>query len=133
MTIYLHHLSEQSIFIEFRGLITHQQVFNAYSELACLSFAYLLYDGVDMIYDETAFYGDDLDVLIAQWFNRSDFKFQFLVLPDDHDLRDPVAKSYEDLGYLHKVRFVTSREEGIVTISTLENRGGKTHPPQQEF
>ena len=123
MTVIVHRLSEQSILIEFSGLVTHQQVFDAYSEVAGQSFAYLLYDGTDMIYDDKAFYGDDLNDLVAHWFLRPSFKFIFLVLPDEHDLREPVAKSYDELGYLPKVRFVASREEGLICIQSLENTG----------
>ena len=116
-------LSQNALLLEHHGKVTFEELDASYTQIMQKAPPYLLGDGMHMIYDLEVLQDKRLIQKIVELMNQTTFIRLFLVIPDNHFLRDAVLQMYTELGYIDRLEIVSSREKGIKAIQALESQG----------
>lgn len=120
MTTYLYKLFTNTLLMEHVGRVTYAELERAYRQILEVSPAYLLVDGMHMIYSPQVFRHPDLTQLVQEFMLHTSTHCLLLVIPEGHDLREEIEQHYTNLGYRHKLTIVSSHAIGIATIEAAQ-------------
>ncbi len=120
MTTHLNKLFINALLMEHIGRVTYAELAQAYRQILEESPAYLLVDGMHMIYSPQVFRHPDLMPLVQEFMQQTSTRCLLLVIPERHDLRKEIEQHYTNLGFRHKLTIVSSRAEGIATIEATQ-------------
>ena len=118
----LQSLSANSLLLLYSGLVTFEELDTSYTQILEKAPHYLLGDGMHMIYSLDVLWDERLLKKIIELMNQPTFVRLFLVISNDHPLRNGVLEMYTELGYIDRLELVPSREEGIQAIQILEQK-----------
>lgn len=118
MPIKVTEIQPHAYMISYHGKVTAEQLDSSYREILELDdLVYLLVDATGMVYTDEMLMNDDLGELMIPKLADDMMKAVVIVLPADHPLREGASQFYDSMGYLHKVKFVASQDEGIQFIT----------------
>jgi hypothetical protein len=105
--------------MEHTGSITYEELDQAYRQVLEQSPAYLLVDGIHMIYDPQVFRHPAIVPIVQEYVQCDTTRFVYLVIPDEHDIFESVARFYTEMGCQHKLVAIPDRAVGIALIRAL--------------
>lgn len=116
MTTHLHILPPDAMLMEHYGRVTYAELEPVYRQILELRPAYVLADGMHMIYTPEVFLDPGLVDIITTYLQLDSSRYILLVVPDGHDMIPGLEQFYTELGWRHKLRIVPTRAAGIATI-----------------
>ena len=108
MTVTVSVIDDKSILIDRSGLISTEQLIEAYQEVLTMEVEYIIIDSTNMMYSVEAIYNDDVRPWIQEVLQRENLKNVFVILPDSADLRSRVIGAFQEFSVFHKLIFSES-------------------------
>lgn len=106
--------------VSYHGQVTMTQLEEAYRKVLALDdVAYILADGVGMIYADDVLFDENVRKFVIQKISQNVTKYLVIVAPEDHPIKEPITQFHERIGYLHKIKFVNTRDKGLEFITNL--------------
>lgn len=120
MPVEVKQLSPNAYVMSFHGRVNITELENAYREAVALKDAsYLLVDSKSMIYEDEVMFSETLLALMHENVARETTKGIIVVLSEGHPAKEPITQLYDNFGFLHKLHYAETREEGVELISDL--------------
>lgn len=120
MSLNLRQLLPNAYVLEYLGNARLEELQETYQKVAALeNLNYLLVDGSQMMYEENILADPSLSKIIKQVISSDSLSYIIFNIPQDHPLEEMTTQRYKSMGYLHKIKFVTSCTDGIALIKTL--------------
>lgn len=128
MPLKISQLFPNAYLFEYIGYITLKHLQTTYEAMNLgEKLAYILVDGSQMMYEDGVLDHNSLTKFVIQTISPDTFKTVVFILAEKHPLRDMTTRYYERMGYMHKMKFVASRDEGIALIKHYNvNANSKT-------
>lgn len=120
MPVVVKQLHPTACLVSYHGQITIAQLETAYRKVLALDdIAYILADGLGMIYSDEVLFNESIRKLVIQKISQKTTKYLIVVASEDHPIREPITQFHERIASLHKIKFVDSYDKGIELINAF--------------
>jgi hypothetical protein len=111
----------RALVMEHAGLIRYEQVREVFQRIAEMdNVRYMLIVGSEMMLESPdVFKPIELDQYVLAIVGSPNFRASIEVIPEDHPIRIFSTQKYMEMGLLHKVRYVETREDGNALLREL--------------
>lgn len=123
MAIHVIQLDDESLLVEFSGLISQQAVIEHYEEVLLLNPVYAIVDDRNMMLSSNeVVLGSKIQKLTEKLITKDTLKGVILIIPGDHELRHHARTHYQQLNISYKLHFADDLEQAQQILQKLKNQ-----------